>query len=142
MGIDFLKYFSYYSQKMMTSPYYFGPPVDRPCICQRYFKNFNGLKIHLSRIHPTTKVTPFKCFEENFEDVRLRISTNQVLKTAEVDIDTIVSSQDASLDTIPITCNNAANPNYGKDSQCLICFKFFRGTNALKTTLELCMVVI
>jgi hypothetical protein len=23
----FLKYFSYYSQKMMISPYYFGPPV-------------------------------------------------------------------------------------------------------------------
>jgi hypothetical protein len=27
MRMDFLKYFSYYSQKMMISPYYFGPPV-------------------------------------------------------------------------------------------------------------------
>jgi hypothetical protein len=25
--MDFLKYFSYYSQKVMISPYYFGPPV-------------------------------------------------------------------------------------------------------------------
>jgi hypothetical protein len=25
--MDFLKYFSYYSQKMMISPYYFGRPV-------------------------------------------------------------------------------------------------------------------
>jgi hypothetical protein len=25
--MDFLKYFSYYSPKMMISPYYFGPPV-------------------------------------------------------------------------------------------------------------------
>jgi hypothetical protein len=79
-----------------------------------------------------TKVTPFKCFEKNSQDVRLRISTNQVLKTAEVDIDTIVSSQDASLDIIPISFNNAANTNYGKDSQCLIYYKFFRGTNGLK----------
>jgi hypothetical protein len=25
--MDFFKYFSYYSQKMMISPYYFGPPI-------------------------------------------------------------------------------------------------------------------
>jgi hypothetical protein len=25
--MDFFKFFSYYSQKMMISPYYFGPPV-------------------------------------------------------------------------------------------------------------------
>jgi hypothetical protein len=25
--MDFLKYFSYYSPKMMISPYYFSPPV-------------------------------------------------------------------------------------------------------------------
>jgi hypothetical protein len=36
------------------------------------------------------------------------------------------------LDIIPIIFNNAANTNYGKDSQCLICYKFFRGTNGLK----------
>jgi hypothetical protein len=27
MRMDLKKYFSYYSQKMMISPYYFGPPV-------------------------------------------------------------------------------------------------------------------
>jgi hypothetical protein len=33
MRMDFLKYFSYYSQKMMISPYYFGRPVlIDPCI--------------------------------------------------------------------------------------------------------------
>jgi hypothetical protein len=25
--MDFFKYFSYYSQEMMISPYYYGPPV-------------------------------------------------------------------------------------------------------------------
>jgi hypothetical protein len=36
------------------------------------------------------------------------------------------------LDTIPITFNNAANTSFEKDSQCLICYKFFHGTNGLK----------
>jgi hypothetical protein len=27
MRMDFFEYFSWYSQKMMISPYYFGPPV-------------------------------------------------------------------------------------------------------------------
>jgi hypothetical protein len=35
MRMDFFKYFSYYCQKIMISPCYFGPPVlgDPVCIC-------------------------------------------------------------------------------------------------------------
>jgi hypothetical protein len=49
MRMDFFKYFFYYSQKMMISPYYFGPPVLIDPVFQYFFLSLEviQLKLHI-----------------------------------------------------------------------------------------------
>jgi hypothetical protein len=53
--MDFLKYFSYHSQKMMISPYYFGPPVLIDPVCNSLVKLEN---IQMSRKWRTYYLLP------------------------------------------------------------------------------------
>jgi hypothetical protein len=63
--IDFFEHFSYYSQKMVNSPYYFGPPVLIDPVYSEFFLRL-AIGFYMLIFQPRVNFCPHENIQPSF----------------------------------------------------------------------------